>query len=90
MVLNQLKLPRITSNLLDEFYNTSFCRTRSLEHEERSDERYKANKCDKMAYKTSRYITIFFLFCSLNLKNVQNIMLVTLYLANIRVGNAGK
>jgi hypothetical protein len=24
-----------------------------LEHEERSDECYKANKCDKMAYKTS-------------------------------------
>jgi hypothetical protein len=41
------------SNLLYEFYKTPFCRTRFLEHEERSDECYKENKCDKMAYKTS-------------------------------------
>jgi hypothetical protein len=34
-----------------EFYKTSFCRTHFLEHEERSDECYKGNKCDKMAYK---------------------------------------
>jgi hypothetical protein len=60
------------SNLLYEFYKTPFCRTRFLEHEERSDD------------------TIFFLFCPLNLKKVQSIMLGKLYLVNIRVGNAGK
>jgi hypothetical protein len=48
-------------NLLYEFYKTPFCRTRFLEHEERSDECYKANKCDKMAYKTS-IIQYFFYF----------------------------
>jgi hypothetical protein len=32
------------SNLLYQFYKTPFCRTRFLEHEERSDECYKANK----------------------------------------------
>jgi hypothetical protein len=62
------------SNLLYEFYKTPFCRTRFLEHEERSDECYKENKCDKMAYKT---------------KKVQNIMLGKLYLANRRVDSAG-
>jgi hypothetical protein len=41
------------SYLLYEFYKTPFCRTRFLEHEECSDECSKANKCDKMAYKTS-------------------------------------
>jgi hypothetical protein len=41
------------SNLLYQFYKTPFCRTRLLEHEERSDECYKPNKCDKMVYKTS-------------------------------------
>jgi hypothetical protein len=51
------------SNLLYEFYKTPFCRTRFLEHEERSDECYKANKCDKMAYKTS-IIQYFFYFAS--------------------------
>jgi hypothetical protein len=49
------------SNLLYEFYKTPFCRTRFLEHEERSDECYKANKCDKMDYKTS-IIQYFFYF----------------------------
>jgi hypothetical protein len=44
------------SNLLYEFYKTRF-----LEHEERSDECYKANKFDKMAYKTS-IIQYFFYF----------------------------
>jgi hypothetical protein len=39
--------------LLYAFYKTPFFRTRFLEHEERSDECYKANKCDKMVYKTS-------------------------------------
>jgi hypothetical protein len=34
-------------------YKTTFCRTRFLEHEERSEECYKANKCERMAYKTS-------------------------------------
>jgi hypothetical protein len=77
------------SNLLYEFYKTPFCRMRFLEHEERSDECYKPNKCDKMAYKTS-IIRYFFLFCPLNLKKVESIMLGKLYLANIRVGNAGK
>jgi hypothetical protein len=51
------------SNLLYEFYKTPFCRTRFLEHEERNDECYKANKCDKMAYKTS-IIQYFFYFAS--------------------------
>jgi hypothetical protein len=49
------------SYLLYEFYKTLFCRTRFLEHEERSDECYKANKCDKMTYKTS-IIQYFFYF----------------------------
>jgi hypothetical protein len=38
-----------------EFYKTPFCRTRFLEHDERSEEGYKENKCYKMAYKTSEY-----------------------------------
>jgi hypothetical protein len=50
------------SNLLHEFYKTPFCGRRFLEHDERSEECYKANKCDKMAYKTS-VIQFFFLFC---------------------------
>jgi hypothetical protein len=49
------------SYLLYEFYKTPFCRTRFLEHEERGDECYKANKCDKMVYKTS-IIQYFFYF----------------------------
>jgi hypothetical protein len=50
------------SNLLSEFYNkTPFCRTHFLEHEERSEECEKANKYDKMAYKTS-VIQYFFYF----------------------------
>jgi hypothetical protein len=46
---------RVSNNsyLLYEFYKAPFCRTRFLEHEECSDECYKANKCDKIAYKTS-------------------------------------
>jgi hypothetical protein len=54
-------LGRANSNLLYEFYKTPFCRTRFLEHEERSDECYKSNKCDKMAFKTS-IIQYFFYF----------------------------
>jgi hypothetical protein len=50
------------------FYKTPFCCTRFLEHEERSDECYKANKCDKMAYKTS-IIQLFFLFYPLSSKH---------------------
>jgi hypothetical protein len=42
---------KYNSNLLYEFYKTRFCRTRFLEHEERSEECYKANECNKMAYK---------------------------------------
>jgi hypothetical protein len=41
------------SNLLFKFYNTPFSRTRFLEHDERSEECLKANKWDKIAYKTS-------------------------------------
>jgi hypothetical protein len=41
------------SNLLYEFYKTPFCGTRFLDHEERCEECYKANKCDKIAYKTN-------------------------------------
>jgi hypothetical protein len=37
---------------------------RSLEDDERSEECYKANKCDKMAYKTS-VIQYFFYFASI-------------------------
>jgi hypothetical protein len=40
-------------NLLYEFYKTPFCRTRFLGHDECSEGCYKANKCDKMAYKKS-------------------------------------
>jgi hypothetical protein len=49
------------SHVLYEFYKTPFCRTRFLEHDERSEEYYKANNCDKMAYKTS-VIQYFFYF----------------------------
>jgi hypothetical protein len=77
------------SYLLYEFYKISFCRTRFLEQEERSDECYKQTSATKWLIKQV-YNTIFFLFCPLNLKKVQNIMLGKLYLANIRVGNAGK
>jgi hypothetical protein len=47
----------MNSNLLCKFYKTPFCRMRSLERGG-----YKANKCDKMAYKTS-VIQYFFLSC---------------------------
>jgi hypothetical protein len=45
---------------------------------------FRANKCDKMAYKTSvtEYFSILPLFKIL--KKVQNIMLGRLYLANIK------
>jgi hypothetical protein len=39
------------SNLLYEFYKTPFCRTCFLEHEERSEECYKANKWIKWLIK---------------------------------------
>jgi hypothetical protein len=68
------------SNLLYEFYKAPFCGTRFLEHEERSEECYKVNKCDKIAYKTS-VIQYFFLFCPyFKFKKVQstNKELVTL------------
>jgi hypothetical protein len=45
-------------------YYTSFIRhhfVEFLEHDERSEECYKANKCDKMSYKTS-VIQYFFYF----------------------------
>jgi hypothetical protein len=50
---------------------------RFLEHDERNEECYKANKCDKMAYKTS-VIQYFFYFAPIlnfKLKKVQNIRL---------------
>jgi hypothetical protein len=56
-----LRDAKINSYLLYEFCKTPFCRTRFLEHEERSDECYKAKKYDKMAYKTS-IIQYFFYF----------------------------
>jgi hypothetical protein len=59
MVLNQLKLPTIIRNLLYKFYKTTFCCTLFLEHEKCSNEYYKANKCDNMAYKTSIYFFYF-------------------------------
>jgi hypothetical protein len=64
IALKQLKYVhqiRILRYLLYEFYETPFCRTCFLEHEERSDECFEANKCDKMAYKTS-IIQYFFYF----------------------------
>jgi hypothetical protein len=45
------------SNLLFKFYKTPFSGTRSLEHDERSEECFKTNKWDKIAN------IIFFLFC---------------------------
>jgi hypothetical protein len=56
------------SNLLYEFYKTPFCRTRFLEHDGRSDECYKANKCVKMAYKTSVIQYFFYFALILNFK----------------------
>jgi hypothetical protein len=67
-------------------FMTPFCRTR-LEHDERSEECYKASKCDKMAYKTSVIQHFFYFAPILNFelkKKVQNIMLGRLYLANIK------
>jgi hypothetical protein len=54
-----------------------FCRTRFLEHEERSDECYKANKCDKMAYRTCIKYNVFSIL-PLKFKKVQNINFFTL------------
>jgi hypothetical protein len=48
---SRLTVAFANSNLLYEFYKTPFCRMRFLEHEERSDECYKANKCDKTSSK---------------------------------------
>jgi hypothetical protein len=48
------------SNLLFIFYKTILSHE-FLEHNERNEECYKANKCDKMAYKTS-VIQYFFYF----------------------------
>jgi hypothetical protein len=59
--VKQTNQPEHISYLVYEFYKTPFCSTRFLEHEERSDECYKANKCNKMAYKTS-IIQYFFYF----------------------------
>jgi hypothetical protein len=79
-IFDRLKI--IGSNLLYEFYKTPFCRTRFLEREECC----KANKCDKMAYKTN-VIQYFFYFAPIlnfKLKIVQNTMLGKLYLAKIK------
>jgi hypothetical protein len=68
-------------HLLHEFHNSNLlyevCRTRFLEHYERSEECYKANKCDKMVYKRSVTQYLFYFAPNLNfkLKKVQNIML---------------
>jgi hypothetical protein len=43
---------KIICNLLYDFYKTPFC-CRRVEHDERSEECYKASKCDKIPYKTS-------------------------------------
>jgi hypothetical protein len=70
------------SNLLYEFYKTPFCCMRFLEHEER----YKANKCDKMTYKTS-VIQYFFYFAHIfnfKLKKIQNTMPGKLYLGKYK------
>jgi hypothetical protein len=56
------------SNLLYEFCKTLFCGTRFLDHEERSEECYKANKCDKIAYKTNVIQYFFALILNLTLK----------------------
>jgi hypothetical protein len=51
---NRLDLERgmkYYSNLLYEFYKTPFCRTRFLEHEERSDECYKQTSATKWLIK---------------------------------------
>jgi hypothetical protein len=72
-------------------YYTSFIRYNFiarvfLEHEERSEECYKANKCDKMAYVT--IVIQYFFYCihilNFKLKKVQNTMLGKLYLVNIK------
>jgi hypothetical protein len=50
------------------FYKTPICCKRFLEHEGRSEECYKANKCDKMSYETSVIQYYFYFAPILNLK----------------------
>jgi hypothetical protein len=71
--------PLITKH---EFYKAPFCCTRFLEHDEHSEECYKANKFDKIAYETS--VIQYFFYCvsilNFKLKKVKNIMQGKLYL----------
>jgi hypothetical protein len=55
-------MPSYNSNLLYEFHKTPFCRTRFLEHEERSDECYKQTSAKKGLVKLVSYIQYFFYF----------------------------